>query len=263
MLLWLLACGGMGDPATTLRDVQVLTIASDPGVLGPGSVGTLDTFVADPVGEGIELLQWPCTPTSDGECAEHAAILDGTSEDWLGLTRSDQTTLSVDIATPAALQPLLGPDPLPLWSVWTLACAPGLCPLMEAQGDTLVEGLADPTELLVDLPIDGVSLTRGWVYGAAESSPAPGVSCSAPETAAPEGEVLVSCTLDALLDDDSALYGYATAGGWEAPFVETGLSGPVEYAWYAPEDPGTVTLYVVVVDARGGQGIWSGSLRVE
>ena len=63
-------------------------------------------------------------------------------------------------------------------------------------------------------------------------------------------------------EDVVAVWGYTTAGGFGAPSSET-ADGTATLTWYAPEEGGEASLWVVAVGEGGWSAVWSGSSTAE
>ncbi len=69
-------------------------------------------------------------------------------------------------------------------------------------------------------------------------------------------EIDFTVQLDVTATVDTLAFGYATAGGFATTEYAIGDDGEVTLEWYAPDDAGTSTLYVVANDGAGGVGVW-------
>ncbi len=260
----LLGCDMGPDTTTLLADIQVVMVRSDPPALGAGQVATLETLIVDPQERGLEVMQWTCTFAGEG-CLEPQFSMEE-SDPWPGLVYQDTGRFEGTLVASPALSEVLGPEPVPLLSVWTLACEPGLCPLMDAEGDALMEGLEAPSDLLKDLPIYGVSLSqrRIRVAGIPLDATNPTMACEGPEQGVVEEEMAFSCTVEGEFADQAALYGYATAGGWQGQFVQI-LEGMVrvDYSYFPSEESGPVDLFLVLQDGNGGSALWEATVDVQ
>lgn len=252
------------DTSTLLADTQVVMVRSDPPALGAGQVATLETLIVDPQERGLEVMQWTCTFAGEG-CLEPQFAMDE-SDPWPGLVYEDSERFEGSVMASPALAEVLGPEPVPLLSIWTLACEPGLCPLMDAEGDALMEGLESPADLLQDLPIYGVSLSqrRIRVAGVPLEATNPTIVCEGPSEGVVEEEMAFSCTVEGEFAEQAAVYGYANSGGWEGQSVQI-LNGAVEldYNYFPSEEPGPVDLYLVLQDGNGGSALWEATVDVQ
>ena len=260
----LVGCAIGPDTSTLLADTQVVMVRSDPPALGAGQVATLETLIVDPQERGLEVMQWTCTFAGEG-CLEPQFAMDE-SDPWPGLVYEDSERFEGSVMASPALAEVLGPEPVPLLSIWTLACEPGLCPLMDAEGDALMEGLESPADLLQDLPIYGVSLSqrRIRVAGVPLEATNPTIVCEGPSEGVVEEEMAFSCTVEGEFAEQAAVYGYANSGGWEGQSVQI-LNGAVEldYNYFPSEEPGPVDLYLVLQDGNGGSALWEATVDVQ
>lgn len=267
-ILWLAACGGPLEE-TLLDELRVLAAPVDPPEVLPGEDFAVTPLVVDPRGDGFELLAWMCTPTGPpgSPCAELAVggvdVVIAQGEEPIGLRAA------------AELGPAIPESGLIVSEIRILACVVGSCPLFDE-----VRGGADPTdeglahrlssvdELLRGVPLDGVAFSRRplRVLGSAVGRRGinPTLTVVAPETAAVGASVTVEVTAEDLLPSGAAAWGYATAGGFDAPFAEL-VDGAGTLTWIAPEElpPADVQLFVVLSDEFGGEAVWTGRIAVQ
>jgi hypothetical protein len=252
------ACAMGPSDETLIPELRVMAIQADPPEAAPGEQVDLQVTVADPLGAGADVLLWHCTNLGEG-CLEA-----GMEHSWSLALEGD--TVGATASAPAALAAVASEEPLRVVQLWALACEPGLCPQID---DPQAWDLADPTAWLEDLPMTGVSLAFNLMAISTREdgleNPTVERVSSEPLSVAP-GELLAiefEVGLDVSANADSFAYGYATAGGFDAPEYALGDSGELSAAWYAPEEPGEARLYVVVNDGAGGVGVWSGDALVE
>lgn len=261
--LGLVACGGPNEE-TLLDELRVLAMVPAAPELGPAEQTTVFTRVVDPTQAGFRSLVWSCTSLGEG-CLEDQ---EGRS---LALGKSAAGLIQTEITVSPALAAVATEEPLPLVAVWALACEDGLCPLIEAveAGESVdPDLLASPLDWLDTLPMEGVSLAFTTLSvssrPADERHPAPTLSATlASEVVAP-GETL---SLDALaqgtLGAEAKIWGYAEDGGFAGTDERPDETGAAILDWVAPEEPGEVALYLVLVDGLGGSALWEGTVRVE
>ncbi len=235
---WLLGLAGCMGPSeqTLIDELRLVAMRTDPAVVDPGAPLTLTVTVADPRGDGGDLLVWTCLEQG---CA---TVLQPVSEQ--------------------VLVPLGVPGPLPIWA---LACAPGLCgDLSEASEDRL----RDPGAWLEDLPVSGVS--AGFRTAPVRSAEADAEDPVNPVLVeAPASPVVAEerATLDFVAPEASVAYGYTTAGGFSAVSYPVARDGRVQLEWLAPAPPADETaprparIYVALEDGRGGVSVWIGDLQ--
>ncbi len=256
MIALLLACAGPSED-TLVDELRVLSITPEVPEAAPGQQVRQDTLVVDPF-EDHRLLQWTCTSLAPGSC------LEAESEDWEGLS-VDEPRGSFTVS--AALASVATDEPLPLVRRWALACEEGLCPVFDELDAGLTEALRRdlqaPTELLRDLPFEGVSLAVRGMYVSSREDPAtqPTLTCAGPWEVEPAGTAEFSCAVEGRLAEGAALWGYTSAGGWVGASVPL-RSAEVGYSLVAPEEAGPVQLWVIVEDGASGSAVWSGSIRV-
>lgn len=258
MALVLAGCaeGPQGD--TLLYDTRVVALVADPPEVSPGDEVRFDVFVSDPDQAGVELLLWQCTSLGEG-CLEEGGEHSFTPT-------LDQGQASVTTTVSSALAALASEEPLRATLVWALACQPGLCPQIS---DPSGSDLSDPISWLRELPFEGVNLafTTLALSTRAEGLVNPGLSPDFSEViSVGEGEsVELPFTVDLAVPAtaDTLAYGFATAGGFDATEYTVGDDGEVTLVWYAPEEPGSAELYVVLNDGQGGVAVWTGSATTQ
>lgn len=291
ILLWslLLACSTGPSDETLVDELRVLATLTDPPEAQAGETVSTETLVVDPADAGYDLLSWPCTFTGEG-CAE-PELSELSGEVWAGLSleqgRSGTDRYAGSTTLSPALSEALSDTPVPLVQLWTLACEPGLCPVIDlaasspgagsAEAESLQAALSDPPAQLEALPMEGVSLAVRWLHASTrpegERLVNPTISCEVlsqdtDEPVVAPGEALdFTCFLEGELTGFAGAWGYTTAGGWEGAtyLLDPGVT-LIDYVWFAPEeapaDP-LVPLWVLVVDGEGGVGLWEGRARVE
>ncbi len=272
-MILLLACANGPAPETLIDELRAVAVLAEPPEASAGETVALDAVMVDPLEEGFEVLTWTCTSTGE-DCLESSG-----EERWTGLSLVDDPesdTISTTYTVPEALSSALSEEPLPLVGHWTLACVPGLCPVFDlARADdteALREALSDPTAWLAELPFEGVSLSLRTLYLSTredgERLENPTVTCE-PEggelTATAGDSLLFTCAVSGDFELEAGLWGYTTAGGWGLDFTPlTSAETVQDYRWFAPEEGGsTVPIWVVIIDGRGGVGLWSGAVAVE
>lgn len=263
----MLLAGGCAIPTLTeesmLARLQVMSVVVDPPLVRPGDIPTATAWVADPTGEGYELLLWTCTDVGNG-CVEPffdalevwtetPVVSSGSSQPWIPDLSTNDIPEDVEI---------------PL-SVFALACAPGVCPeiAMVRNGDPAVaEILGDPVAFGQSLPIEGTSFARrglditGNVN--AKDNDNPDVSARPPAGAYANVAPGASVTLAFEVSDETDMTsdGYAT-GGFMGDGSWTGHD--LVFIWDAPSEPGDYELWVTIEDGTGGSAVWRGVSHVE
>jgi hypothetical protein len=251
------------DPDSLVDELRVVAVVGSPPEVAPGESLDLDVHVMDPADGPRDVLGWFCTFWS-GTCAE--AGVDRPLADFAVVRRDADLVERVRFTVPPELATLLPPDAAaqPLaW--WTLACRPGLCPVIDAveaapapgsaAWDDLVLDLAAPGAWLRDLPMEGVSLAVKTLLvsqrPASERNRNPVLEREDDEPIEVAPDEIVDLAFDV---DEGAVHPLASAGAFSAPAF--GAQGETRVRWYAPSLPGTVDLLVVAEDGVGGTGVW-------
>ncbi len=210
--------------------------ASDTGTdTGTGDTGTGDTGTGD-------------TGTGDTGTGDTGAVEPGTDTGASDTGTFDTSTL---------------PPPAPLVGAYTLACAPGVCPVIaKAQAGTLdASDLADTTALMKSLPLQGTSLAtrRIWLGSGVNAHQNP-VATLAEEPVA-GSEVALRFTVSGSFGDEPSAYGYAEGGAFDAGRYRIAEDGTVTLTWFPPEEGGLGNVYVVFNDGLGGTALWRRTLE--
>jgi hypothetical protein len=321
MLAWLAGCADPPLP-NVIRGIQVVAIEPLPAEPEPLEKLDLRVWVADGQGLGADVLVWVCTPlvAQDGsiELPSEAELQSGSPLQLEGKLRcveahppgSKGLPLSVWTRTGTAGQ---GPDAAPYFEaselgwplavsvadasfnipeqyrgmmlVWALACAPGVCSLIDdvkinpqSESDAwkaTSAALADPASWIEDLPRGQVSLAakRVSVYLPDETTPSTDpytgytTTVTTPTAMGPNrAPTLTAAALPAEQDrvvrlrvsdpdsDPVQIRTFVTAGGAVATRQgDTGLG----VMWHEPVDlRRPADLFVVAEDGRGGTAVW-------
>lgn len=267
-MLWTLlaACGGPSDE-TRVEELRVMAAVMTPPEAAPGAEVGVEVHLLDPVGDGAEVLLWTCLDLGDG-CLEAQAPGLGTTvaAPEAGVVRTTRTA-------PAELAAFLDAEtvlPVPLWA---LACAPGVCPVIDAaraapdpgsaEADALATQLADPTAWLAELPMQGVSLGFGTIGVSLRAEPVTNPRLVMVHEALEPVDAGGSFDLSVLVEAEGevTVWGYATGGGFGAPADEV-QDGMATLTYFAPEDPSEVEVLLVAVGADGGSAVWRGPLTI-
>ena len=276
LLVLTLACGGPNDE-TLIDELRVVAMVAEPPEVGPAETLELTTLTHLPEDAPIERMTWTCIFQGSG-CAEAQGTELST---WVHLEAANtDAEQSHTLEVPALLAGFLDEaNPELRIPAWTLACDPGLCPLVDevranpapgtASYDAIAASLANPFEWMQDLPKEGVSLaTRTLVISNRDPAARNQNPVLTPNfTDTPEVAIEGSKTLEYTVEDEDpgvTVWGYTTRGGFESvnedvenTLVELSLFAPKE-----PEDTGTATLYVIANDNRGGTDLWIGSANI-
>ena len=272
-LLW--ACSPGPNPETLIDELRVVAAQAEPAEAAPGETLELSIWVADPDAGSGDLLVWPCTNFGEG-CleAEASAAGDGIGPQLVELS-ADQP-MSMEMEVPAVLAGILASlEPEEVFEgslLWMLACAPGVCPVIEEVrgGTSDWDVLGAPLDWLGTLPMTGVSLAYlPLALSFRDPAERPINPELSPEFDQPPsalaGEASTLRFLVADIDEEGVGYGYASAGG----FSNTEFAwrdGGIELDWYAPVDGvagDVVQLWVVYRAVAGGVAVWTGEASVE
>jgi hypothetical protein len=288
--LALLACGGGQRHPSVVEDTRILGIVAEPPEAQPGEDVRITVLVADPLLRGAEVLIWTCG-LYEGECAESVmpfadwAIVTAlpvgprlTGADVLTLRDAELVEVVREVPEDAEeIFAYLNPIPVVLYA---LACAPGLCPIIDevkearllgSASSDLKERLADPTLWMHTLPMAGVSLAAQQLVISdvamelRNHNPIFDPRFSAaydPRLRVPAGgELEVAFFTDDPLGGSVYGYAYTTAGSFEERRVKEDDNG-IRNWLLAPDEPGTGRVYMVFEDRDGGSAIWTRQVEV-
>ena len=296
MAVFMFACMGP-DQETLVDELRVMAIQTEPAEVQlrdfiPDENGeTLDpvinVVIGDPLEIGYQLAVWPCT--NFGEGCEEKKLFEENPSDWIAIIEGTDTVVTV----PVMNNPLWGvilsqspnPEaPLPITSIFALACEPGVCPALQnaANGEWDLERFGNPFDWIAELPLTRTSLAFKQL---------PVSNSLSDETRLKNPTVVrtfdvenpLKTTVDTPLvlpfeielfqqdEDVASIFGYATRGGFgRNVFANNGLrmfvGEPAERSvtWYAGEaETGSSTLFVIVEDGAGGTGVWLGTGLIE
>ena len=289
LFLLLAACGGRNDE-TTLNELRVVAMIAEPPEVGPGRSTTLTSVIVDPAATGVETLTWTCTDLGEG-CLEPTLGLPwyvAGTPDLDGVVRATFAVPSLGGPPPGAFDTGAGdtgagdtgagdtgagdtgagdtaslPAAAPLVGAYTLACAPGVCPVIaKARGGTLdVADIADTTALLKSLPLTGTSLAtrRIWLGSGVNAHQNPVVTLT--EAPVVGSEVALRFTVTGTFGEEPSAYGYAEGGAFDAARYRIAEDGTVTLTWLPPEEGGLGNVYVVFNDGLGGSALWRRTLE--
>lgn len=285
LLAGVFGCASGPSAETLVSELRVLAVLADTPEARPGETVALESLVVDPLDRGYDALAWSCTFT--GEVCLEAGGFTGVA--WDGLVSAEsppEPWLASSYTVAPQLSEFVGPEPVPLVQHWTLACEPGLCPVIDdalsapepgsAAATALQEQLSDPFSVLETLPMQGVSLALRSISVSTRDDDArvtnPTVDCRPRDgefgdllTVEPGARLPMWCAVEGAYDGDAAIWGYTTGGGWEgeAQELDNGDTDK-EYVFIAPEEvpDDAVSLWVVISDGFGGVGIWEGEVVV-
>ena len=260
-------CGGANED-TLVDELRVMAVVSDPPEVAPAATTTITATVADPLGVEPDVMLWTCTNLGDG-CLEAADPAQGTV-----IGRPVEGQLSTVVTAPVALAGVVsdGVTVLPVL-LWTLACAPGVCPAIDlaaaqpavgsAESETLAEFLADPITGAEALPLTDVSLALSQVRVSMRAAPLQNPVIVPPTDALVVGVgESVEFTIGVEFEGVTAAYGYTTNGGFSSAEYEV-VDGEVKMTWFGSDEAGTADLWVVVNGEDGGSAVWHTTGSVE
>ena len=275
--LWLAACDASSDLTNVIRGIQVVAVEPSPAEPAPDETLTLTAWVADGIGRGTDVLVWVCTPV-DGHCLESGLALDLALplSLWTRVGGADPAFVSTNpwpqlVALAGEVVSLPGEDRGGLL-VWVLACAPGVCPIVDRVTADPEPGssawletermLADPASWIDGLPRGQVSLALKsvGVYLTSDSEDGswrdPGPPNRAPtlEPTVIHEDRLTKFRVGDPDGDPLLIRSFTTAGGVsQTRSGDTGLG----VLWEEPLRPGREAVrFVVAEDGRGGTAVW-------
>ncbi|MFT4979212.1 MAG: hypothetical protein ACI8S6_005122 [Myxococcota bacterium] len=282
MVMWswlLLGCGSGSEDPSLIDSLQIVGIVANPPEVVARDQMEVTLAIADPVGTGAEVLVASCL-LFESRCVEE--VLANPSE-WLSVAALDpgETSLTIPRSVPSELDEVFDVFNQEQVSVRLagLACAPSRCPIIDEVRDALDAGvvptslaldIARPERWMVDLPIEGVSLTsRSLVFVRTRDSS----SNRNPtyEARFPERDDLVieipaggEQELAFYVEDSGSstiyAYAYTTLGRFESRRERVRDQAVRHYL--LADTPGEGHIYIVFEDGDGGSAIWQRPLRV-
>jgi hypothetical protein len=242
----------------------VIAVVASPPEVAPGDSLDLEIDVIDPDDGPRDVIAWFCTPWN-GTCAEATPPdrpLSAFGAVWKDAALIERARLTVPDELATLLPPDAGSQPV---VQWTLACRPGLCPVIDAAAAAppagsaawheVVDLLAAPGGMMRELPLTGVSLAVKTMLVSSrpqvERTRNPSIELRTDD----ELVVTAGDVLDLSFDvGDGTVHAYTTAGAFTDPTF--GARGETIVRWYTPSLPGAVDLVVVIEDGVGGTGVW-------
>ena len=296
MACTMIACMGP-DQETLVDELRVMAIQAEPAEVQlrdfvPDENGetlnpVINVVIGDPLEKGYQLAVWPCT--NFGEGCEEQKLFEDNPSDWIALVESTETVVTV----PVVNNPLWGAilsqspnseDPLPITSIFALACEASICPELQTalNGEWDLERFGNPFEWIAELPLSGTSLafkqlpvSNGMSDETRLKNPTvnPVLDVEIPLVTNVDTPLILPFTIELFQQDEdvASLFGYTTRGGFgRNVFATNGLrmfvGEPAERAvtWYVGDaEAGESTIFVIVEDGAGGTGIWTGAGTVE
>lgn len=272
--LWLAACATSPDLTNVIRGIQVVAIEASPAEPRAEEPLTLTAWVADGIGRGSDVLVWVCTPV-DGHCLESGLVADTALPFslWSRVGEAEVAFASVSswpqyVALAGEVVPL--PDGLGGGNllVWALACAPGVCPIIdrvaidpEPGSDAWRETermLADPASWIDTVPRGQASLALKsvgvWYPEGAGGRPDEPNRAPILEPVAIHEDRVTKFRVGDPDGDLLSIRSFTTAGG--VVQTRTGDTG-LGVLWEEPLRPGREAVrFVVAEDGRGGTTVW-------
>ncbi len=272
--LWvvLVACGDGLEATTLVDDVQILAVVAEPPEATPGSQLSLAIEVADPLLRGADLLVWSCTDLGGG-CLE-AGPPSTPLGAFTAVVRDVGPTTDVAFTIPELADDLLTPErPTLTFLVWTVACGPDLCPIIdEVAADpvagspawrAVVEELRDPRDWIAELPFEGSAVAYRRVTlsvrDSAQRNRNPSLTPLFVEPLVIERRQALE--LRFATDGAEKVLVWTTGGAFETGRYSV-REAMVSMQWTAPITPGEVTLWAVAQDGLGGVARWRGTAEV-
>ncbi len=291
LLASLFACGSGNIDSTTVTQLQVVAIETNPPEASMGDTVTLDIHIGNPDGfEELDILVWTCAYV-DGTCLE-AQLPD--TRDWLyvgdassGFVQITRTIPDIDLTT---LQAWLGDDVE--WededyvetSLNVLVCEGGTCPIIydawdaltyfqqESRREDLAEEFVDPSAWLSEVPIEESAYAARPYRLSLRPFEARNINPTAEARFAQASEETLTVSAGGYLemgffaDDPSgeAIYGYGftTLGRFEDRRIQDD-EGAIRHYLIAPQEPGEGEVWVVFDDRDGGVDVWTKPLVVQ
>ena len=279
MFLLMLACS-MSSPATLVDELRVMAIQTEPAELSPYDTdATLALLIADPTQKGADVVYWTCTNLGEG-CLEAQFFADDLRA-WPQTFQREELLTRRPISVPMPLAGVLEqipPESIPFYGsvLWVFACPPGECSFIEEIQDENIdpEILASPFSIMEDLPFGVASLafksipvsTRIAEEKIQNPILTPLFEATPTQPVEESLDLNFSYQLNAEPNEDTLIYGYATIGGFsEADRSNSQLQqteGSATLPWFAPEEEGEGSLFVILENGIGGTGIWYSDAQV-
>jgi hypothetical protein len=270
------------DPRTKIDELRVVAVQSEPAEITPNEEVAIKILIADPKGEGADVLVWPCTDLGDG-CLEKDLFADDTSA-WIQSFSYTDPVTTLSFVVPPSLGPViqqLPEDFIPFNGtvLWVLACVPGQCDAISdfEQGTLGVDNFSNPKQMIEDVEFGVASLAkRSLLISERLEEERIQNPILLPEFTEElkilqneSMELNFSYSLTSPEAENVFLSGYATAGyiveeGPRGFNQEEALSdGSQTLVWQAEEEVATGSLYVVLEDGFGGLDFLVHPIQVE
>ena len=291
-----IACMGP-DQETLVDELRVMAIQAEPAEVQlrdfvPDEAGetrnpVINVVIGDPLETGYQLAVWPCT--NFGEGCEEKKLFEDNPSDWISLSEGTESLVTVPVVNNPLWGALLAqapnPEvPLPITSVFALACEPSVCVELQnaLNGEWDLDRFGNPFDWIADLPLTGTSLaikqlpvSNGLSDETRLKNPMlkSTLEAETPLVTTVDTPLVLPFEIELFQQDEgvASIFGYTTRGGFDRNvFANNGLKmnigEPAErfVTWYAGEaEPGEADLFVIVEDGAGGTGIWLGTGLVE
>lgn len=277
--LMLAACGTGQEHPSRITMLQTVGIVAQPPEVIPGEYVQIDLSIADPAGEGAEIVLASCLRFED-RCAEEALA---TPSQWLTVAElpAGETSLSVQRVVPPDADEVFTVQTLSTvpFGLSVLACAPGVCPII-SRARAALEANEIPTELaidiaqperwMIDLPVEGVSLTGKALLLSKQrdggENQNPTIEARFLERDDPVIDIPLGGEQEFAFyvqdDSDGRIYAYAytTAGRFEARRERVRDNAVRHYLLATERGEGEV--FIVFEDEEGGSTVWRQSIRI-
>ena len=269
------------DPRTRVDELRVMAVQSVPAEITPSSVVDINVLIADPIGEGADVLVWPCTDIGEG-CLEREVFAEDSSQ-WIQSFSYEEAVTTLSFSLPSQVAGIVQQLPeelIPFTGtvMWVLACVPGECDVVSQfeQGTVNLDDFSNPSSMIEDVPLGRSSLAKRSLR---ISSRPQEEQVQNPILEFDESQELVlnvseskelEISYEMTSPQASAVYlsGYASAGyiqeGPPRGFGEDEFSttGTDSLVWLGLESAEEGTLYLILEDDVGGVEFYLAPARV-
>ena len=281
MLMMLWGCFAF-DPSTRVDELRVMGVQSVPAEITPGSVVDINILMADPIGEGADVLVWPCTDLGEG-CLEGELFADNPSL-WIQSFSYEEAITTLSFSVPMELAGVVSQLPeefIPFTGtvMWVLACIPDECDVISQyeQGNVSTSDFSNPSKMVEGLEFGRFALAKRSlrISNRPESeqvqNPILGFDDSQDLVLGSGESKELEFSYELLSPQANAVYlsGYSSAGyiqeGPPRGFGEDefSMTGTQSIQWIAQENPEEGIMYVILEDDVGGVVFWSSPAIVQ
>ena len=259
---------GCGDtaPETLVDELRVMASVAEPPEVHPHMPFSYETYFANPEEVDATAMTWVCTNLGSG-CLEAAGGAQSIATEALeGLAPTWQRTLSV---SPSLMGVVQG-GPITATQVWTLYCADGVCPVIDAAAgvdptepwpESLQDDLSNPTSWMADLPMTGVSLAYQLLTTSLSDDPHQNPTLTpdadVPTSLKRDKSFSIRVQVDGEFSEQAQLYNYITGGGFKNPSTFVTAGDTIELEGTAPKKGDEARIWIVLVDGLGGMAVWT------